>query len=102
MEEKENIFQSLGCDEILCQLAEECAELTQAALKLRRALTGKNPTPVTNEQAIDGLIEEIADVQLCIEMLFLSHDEEEKVRRTIKQKVKRWSERIKIRNGCKY
>ncbi len=35
--------------EILCQLAEEASELAQAALKLRRALDGTNPTPVTIE-----------------------------------------------------
>lgn len=31
--------------EVLAQLAEEVAELAQAALKLRRALDGTNPTP---------------------------------------------------------
>ena len=31
--------------EILAQLAEEASELAQAALKLRRALDGTNPTP---------------------------------------------------------
>lgn len=29
-------------EELLCQLAEECTELAQAALKLRRAITGVN------------------------------------------------------------
>lgn len=31
--------------EILAQLAEKASELAQAALKLRRALDGTNPTP---------------------------------------------------------
>lgn len=31
--------------EILAQVAEEASELAQAALKLRRALDGTNPTP---------------------------------------------------------
>lgn len=31
--------------EILAQLAEEASELAQAALKMRRALDGTNPTP---------------------------------------------------------
>ena len=89
------IFDNLGREEILCQLAEECAELTQAALKLRRVYTGKNPTPVTNEQAVSRLIEEIADVRICVEMLFLTPTEEETVNKTIEQKVKRWVQRIK-------
>lgn len=37
--------------ELLCQLAEESAELAQAALKERRALTNDNPTPKTYRQA---------------------------------------------------
>lgn len=40
----EKIKQHIPQDELLAQLAEECAELSQAALKLRRALTGINPT----------------------------------------------------------
>ena len=56
-------------EELLCQLAEECNELAKAALKLRRVLAGKNPTPVTEEQARENLLEEIADVDLCIEVL---------------------------------
>lgn len=43
----EKIKQHIPQDELLAQLAEECAELSQAALKLRRALTGINPTSVT-------------------------------------------------------
>lgn len=55
--------------EILAQLAEECAELGQAALKLRRALTGDNPTPVSADDAEDHLWEEAADVILCMNLL---------------------------------
>lgn len=43
------IVEHLGMNEILCQLAEEASELAQAALKLRRAYDGKNPTPKTVE-----------------------------------------------------
>jgi NTP pyrophosphatase (non-canonical NTP hydrolase) len=94
MVDRKLISDNLGREEILCQLAEECAELSQAALKLRRAYSGKNPTPVTIQKAIDNLLEEIADVRLCVETLFLTPAEEETVSRTINQKVKRWSERI--------
>ena len=58
----EKIKQHIPQDELLAQLAEECAELSQAALKLRRALTGINPTPVTAEEARKNLVEETADV----------------------------------------
>lgn len=92
--EKDYIYAELGEEELLCQLAEECAELTQAALKLRRVYTGKNPTPITTEQAIAGLLEEIADMRLCVEMLFLTPTEEEKINETIDKKTKRWVKRI--------
>ena len=57
----EKIKQHIPQDELLAQLAEECAELSQAALKLRRALTGINPTPVTVEEARKNLVEDAAD-----------------------------------------
>ena len=56
-------------DELLAMLAEEAAELAQAALKLRRVLDGRNPTPVGYQQAVKQLNEEIADVRLCAEQI---------------------------------
>lgn len=61
----EYIQNNLPKAEILAQLAEEAAELAQAALKLRRALDGVNPTPVSVDEAFNNLIEEMADVDLC-------------------------------------
>ncbi len=48
--------------EILAQLAEEASELAQAALKLRRALDGTNPTPKSVAECEANLIEEFADI----------------------------------------
>lgn len=67
----EKIKQHLPQDELLAQLAEECAELSQAALKLRRALTGINPTPVTAEEARKNLVEEAADVYNVLGLLLV-------------------------------
>lgn len=53
--------------EILAQLAEEASELAQAALKLRRALDGKNPTPKSVEECESNLLEEAADVKVAFE-----------------------------------
>ena len=44
------------------QLAEEAAELAQAANKMARVLRGTNPTPKTEEEARNSLIEEYTDV----------------------------------------
>lgn len=58
----DTVREYLDQDELLAQLAEEAAELAQAALKLRRAYTGINPTPVTRRAAYNALLEELADV----------------------------------------
>ena len=62
MTDFEYIASKLDDGELLCQIAEEAGELVQAALKLRRALNGVNPTPVTVPKAYDELLKEIADV----------------------------------------
>lgn len=62
----------LGEDELLLQIAEECNELGQAALKLRRAKNGL--TPVSVEEAHKKLLEEIADVVLCLDVLGFGED----------------------------
>ena len=40
------MIEKIGTSAKLEQLAEEAAELSQAALKLARVLRGENPTPV--------------------------------------------------------
>lgn len=73
----------------LIQLAEEGAELSQAALKLVRARHGDTPVPIS--EATEHLLEEMADVYVTA--LALKPD-----RMTIeaiaRQKSKRWEERL--------
>lgn len=90
MIEKESI--SLPDAEILAQLAEEASELAQAALKLRRAITGLNPTPVTAKEAEAAVIEEVSDVLLCCQLLDIdaSHS-------IMAQKKERWRARLSQR-----
>lgn len=54
---------------LLEQLAEEVCELGQAALKLARKIRGESPTPKTEEELIESLTEEIADVEVCVDQL---------------------------------
>lgn len=56
--------------EILAQLAEEASEFAQAALKLRRALDGTNPTPKSVAECEANLIEEFADTSNAVTALF--------------------------------
>lgn len=86
--------------EILAQLAEEAAEFAQAALKLRRALDGRNPTPKSVEECEENFVEEYADVFLCIHAL-LEPEEGLLVKFTneaaavVAKKQERWLKRLK-------
>ncbi len=53
---------------MLRQLSEECAELTQASLKLIRAWNGE--TPNTEQQAMRHFVEELADVLVMTEWAY--------------------------------
>lgn len=83
-------------EELLAQLAEEAAELTHAALKLRRVLDGANPTPVHHMDALQAVKEEIADVTLLVQLLGLEYNgrETEQIRNC---KLIRWAGRLKER-----
>lgn len=85
----------LGCCELLAGLAEEATELAQAALKMRRTLDGRDPTPVSTGDASRSLNEEFADVLLCAAVLGFDREE---IARIIREKAARWSTRLE--EGC--
>lgn len=89
----ERVRERLGIPELLCQLAEECQELGHAALKLRRAMTGTNPTPVTQAEAWKNLTEEVADVLLTLKVLEVPTDDAA-VRETQGYKMARFIHRL--------
>lgn len=60
------VINEIGIPATLEQLAEEASELSHAALKLSRLYRGENPTPKTERECIEALMEEIADTELCI------------------------------------
>ena len=79
----------------LIQLAEEGAELSQAALKLVRSLDGD--TPVPESQAKAHLLEEIADVMVCTFAL-IGQADMMAVEAIARQKSKRWEGRLNGRS----
>lgn len=91
----EFIRERLPQEELLAQLAEECAELGKAALKLRRVYDGTNPTPVKRSEAYDNLLEEVADVTLCLDVLGITCSMPE-VQRTANEKLSRWCQRLRV------
>ncbi len=86
----------LSVDAMLKQLAEEAAELAQAALKYDRALETEtalkyvSPTPKTSREAMDNLLEEIADVALCVMVLGIPGLPD----KIMLEKAKRWRDRL--------
>lgn len=99
MTDLEYIAANLSDEDILCQIAEEVSELAQAALKLRRAITQTNPTPVTAEKAADNLIEEYGDTVVACVAYFIKHDLIDRKNVDILEKsntkYSRWAQRIK-------
>lgn len=99
MTDIEYIAANLSDEDILCQLAEEAAELAQAALKLRRAITQTNPTPVSARKAADDFIEEYGDTVVACVAYFIKHDLIDRKQVDILEKsntkYSRWAQRIK-------
>jgi NTP pyrophosphatase (non-canonical NTP hydrolase) len=91
-EKSKDVTDFLPQEEILAQLAEEAAELSQAALKLRRAMDGTNPTPASRDAAMKHLEEEIADVTLCIDLI--GHVDFGNVNKIRDEKMNRWVSRL--------
>lgn len=88
------ISEIISGDELLRQTAEEAAELAQAALKVIRA--AKGATPLDGEDAVDMLVEEIADVQNCIAVLSERLPGlQDKANKISAEKMKRWKERLR-------
>ena len=90
----EKIRAALPEDELLAGLAEEAAELAHAALKLRRCITGINPTPVMPVEAEANLIEELADVQLVAEVLDRGTRLKNQIDGIQESKLARWAKRL--------
>lgn len=92
----ETVCRYLPGVELLAQLAEEAAELAQAALKMRRALDGTNWTPKTLEECKAALEEEIADVEGVLEALDYATPlvDYNKVHGIQSAKMYRWAKRL--------
>lgn len=90
----------LGEPALMEQLAEECSELAQAALKLARKERGENPTPKTEGECLQELIEEMADVDLCMDVIkYCRGFDFYRVGDIESEKMERWAKRIREARG---
>lgn len=78
--------------ELLAALAEESAELAQAALKLRRVFDKTSPTPIPEDEAIERFYEEVADVQLTLQQIDIPWAY---IKTIANKKKSRWEDRLK-------
>lgn len=91
------VIRTLGEPALLEQLAEECSELAQAALKLARKERGENPTPKTEEECVKDLLEELGDVNLCMSVIEANRGIH--IRCLSVDKKERWAQRIREARG---
>lgn len=85
-----------GLEEVLLQTQEEAAELIQAISKYHRAAGHGAPVKLTEEEARQQILEELADVTVMIEQLRYYLDfrkDEPGFREIYKQKIRRTTER---------
>lgn len=89
MSNKEYIKKVLDQRTLWEQLAEESTELAKAALKVIRAMGySNNSTPISAQEAMDNVKEELQDVMCVCEMLGLDDIESND------EKLERWVKRI--------
>lgn len=94
MNELLDIYEHVGEKDVLLGLAEECSELSAAALKLVRAIEGK--TPKSKNTCIIEFVEEFADVE-CMLMAIMNAEwfDPNKSYDIYDAKIERWRKRIK-------
>lgn len=92
------IVNHLGRVELFTALAEESSELTKAALKVLRARGDvQNPTPITYDEAFKNLVEEVADVFVCLYAIGIIDEKELSgtgFGEIADTKLKRWADRL--------
>ena len=88
---KEKIREMVPVEKRLTQLAEECCEGAQAALKLNRAYDGEKQ--LKSFECRVKLIEEMVDILICMEVLMTDLDSKY-ADEIYEMKLKRWEKRL--------
>ena len=82
------------------QTAEECGELTKACMKLIRAIGNGNPCSISETEAIDGVVEEISDVEVAMSYLKpmlqarVEYNVWDRIDEIAREKIERWQKRV--------
>lgn len=97
------VIKEIGTPAMLEQCAEECSELAHACLKMARWIRDENPTPADIDTMNANLIEEMADVYLCIQEITAGKGCFKEIIDIRNEKLERWEKRIEAhKKGEKY
>lgn len=88
------VVKGLGLIHIRKVLHEVCHDLAKAALKLRRARSGENSTPITEEAAREMLLCHISMI-MALDTILFNGEAREKMEKIKEQKLERWAMRLK-------
>lgn len=91
----DHILEKVPKEDLYCQLAEEAAELAQAANKMARIIRGSNPTPKNESEVYKNVVEEFTDVFSVASVLDIHVDD-----LILNYKLRRWSQRLE--NDSRY
>ena len=88
------VVKGLGLIHIRKVLHEVCHDLAKAALKLRRARSGENSTPITEEEAKEMLLCHIS-MMVALNSILFKNEEREQMEKIKEMKMERWAERLR-------
>lgn len=88
------VVKGLGLIHIKESLHEVCHDLAKAALKLRRARSGDNPTLITEEAAREMLLCHISMI-MALDTILFNGEARERMEKIKEQKMERWAKRLK-------
>lgn len=88
------VVKGLGLIHIKESLHEVCHDLAKAALKLRRARSGENSTPITEEEAKEMLLCHISMI-MALDTILFKNEEREQMEKIKEMKMERWAERLR-------
>ena len=88
------VVKGLGRIHIKESLHEVCHDLAKAALKLRRARSGDNPTLITEEEAREMLLCHISMI-VALDTILFNGEAREQMEKIKEQKIDRWAKRLR-------
>lgn len=89
----EFVRDNLLVSDLYLALAEEASELAQAAAKQARIIIGNNPSSITAKDGENNVLEELADVYVCANVLY-GRTKDDYVSDVMSKKLARWASRL--------